>query len=107
MTVDSTASGGLRTDLAGNCKAMTEPQTITIEHLNALLDASDATSIIGLIEGKVVIIGAAQRDSEKYRGALEVISREQLVERVGGEAEEAELRALAAELTTATALLGG
>jgi hypothetical protein len=86
---------------------MTEPQTITVEHLQALLDTPDATSMIGLIEGKVEIIGAAQRDSGKYRGALEVISRGDLAERVGDEAGKDDLRSLAAALTTSITHLGG
>jgi hypothetical protein len=86
---------------------MTGPQTITVEHLHALLDTQDEGSIIGLVEGKVEIIGATERDSDQYRGALEVISRGELTERLIDEAGEAELRSLAAALTTATAQLGG
>ena len=86
---------------------MTEPQTITADHLRALLAADDADAFIGLIGGGVEVIGSAQRDSEEHRGAFEVISRADLEERLGGEADEEHLQAEADALTASVQELGG
>jgi hypothetical protein len=48
---------------------MTEPQTITTDHVRSLLDAEPG-AIIGLIEGRVDVIAADQVNSEEYRGDL-------------------------------------
>jgi len=86
---------------------MTEPQTITTDHLRTLLAADDAEARIGLVGGAVEVIDADQRDSEQYRGALDVISRGELEDRLGGAADEDRLRAQAEALTEAVLHLGG
>ena len=86
---------------------MTGPQTITIEHLRELLDTQDADAIIGLIGGEVRVIHGADRDDESNRGAIEVTSRESLVESLGDDPSEDELTARAEELTAASELQGG
>lgn len=86
---------------------MTGPQTITVDHLRELLDTQDGDAIIGLVGGEVRVIHADDRDADDNRGAIEVISRENLVERLGGDPSEDELQARAEELTAATELQGG
>ena len=86
---------------------MTEPQTITADHLRTLLAADDAEARLGLIGGTVEVIGGADRDSEQYRGALDVISRAELEDRLGGEASDDRLRAQAEALTEVVLNLGG
>ena len=86
---------------------MTGPQTITVDHLRALLDSQDGDAIIGLIDGEVRVIHADDRDDDANRGAVEVISRDDLRDRLGGDPSEVELQARAEELTAATELQGG
>ena len=86
---------------------MTDPQAITVEHLQALLDTQDAASIIGLVEGETRVIPGAGREDEANLGALEVISREALVDNLGSDPSEEELRAQAEALTTSSQELGG
>jgi len=86
---------------------MSEPQAITSDHLRALLDSSDAASILGLIEGRVEVIEGDQIGSDPYRGALTVISRGDLEERLGGETGDDELDAQAEALSTSVQELGG
>ena len=53
------------------------------------------------------MIGAGQLASEEYRGALEVISRDDLVKRVGDDPSDHELAEQAALLDSAVNELGG
>jgi hypothetical protein len=85
---------------------MTEPQTITIDHVRALLDAGPG-AIIGLIEGRVEVIGAEQTDTDDYRGALEVITRDDLADRLGQDPDDSELAEQADQLSMAARTLGG
>lgn len=84
---------------------MDEPQTVTPEHLRTLLgsDAGDAT--LGLLEGRIEILGADQ--GEDGRSALGVISRDELINRIGAEPTDEELTKQAGALTAAVQQLGG
>jgi hypothetical protein len=53
------------------------------------------------------VIGAGQLASEQYRGALEVISRDDLVKRLGDVPSEHDVAEQAAVLDTAVSELGG
>ena len=86
---------------------MTEPQTITADHLRTLLAAGDAEAFLGLVGGQVEVIEPAQRDSEDYRGAFEVISRTELEGRLVDQADEEHLQAQADALTESVQQLGG
>jgi hypothetical protein len=79
---------------------MTDPQTITTDHLRALLDADSDTAALGLLEGRIEITDANQ-------GGLEVITRSELVERVGADPTDDELTTLAGTLTAVAQELGG
>ncbi|PNG21993.1 hypothetical protein [Streptomyces cahuitamycinicus] len=77
------------------------------EHIEALLgsDADDATLIVTV--GTVVVVPASALDSERYRGALEIISRHDLVTRLGTSApSRRDLEETAAGLDTAVTRLG-
>lgn len=84
---------------------MTEPQTITVDHLRALLDAGTDTANLGLVEGRVEVI--TDGDATKHPGALEVISKEGLVARLGTSPTDDELAEQAASLTVAAQQIGG
>ncbi|WP_111512121.1 hypothetical protein [Mycobacterium kyogaense] len=82
--------------------------TVTSEHVHELL-AADSDAVLVLIAGRVEVISGADIEGDDYRGALEVISRADLLERTGGEADldDSELAAQAAALDTAITELGG
>jgi hypothetical protein len=80
---------------------------ITTDDVRRLLDAEQKDAVLVLIEGRIEVIGAGQLASESYRGAMEVVSREELAERVGESPSEHELAEQAATLDTAVSELGG
>lgn len=81
--------------------------TISTDDVRRLLQAEDKGAILVLVEGRTDVIGAGQLASEKYHGALEVVSREELVARIGAKPAERELTEQAAILDAAVAELGG
>ncbi|BBY31890.1 hypothetical protein [Mycolicibacterium sediminis] len=81
--------------------------TFTSEDLRRLLDADDE-SVLVLIEGRTEVIGSDDVEDEEYRGALEVISRADLVERLDGEdPSDHEVEEQAATLDATVDELGG
>jgi hypothetical protein len=58
---------------------------ITPEQVETLLssDADDPTLIV--TGGAATVVPASELDTERYRGAVEVISRQDLVARLGGD----------------------
>lgn len=80
---------------------MTEPQTITPDHLRQLL-AAPPGAFLGLVEGEVRIVGSQDAD-----GALEILSAADLRERVGDDPGQEDLDPEAAALTAAHQRLGG
>ncbi|MCV7216391.1 hypothetical protein H7J51_14000 [Mycobacterium crocinum] len=80
---------------------------ITADDVRRLL-ASDSDSVLVLIEGRTEVVDPAALDTDDYRGALQVITRAELVEQAGGEQlSDRELVEQAALLETAVAELGG
>jgi hypothetical protein len=81
--------------------------TISTDDVRRLLATDDADAVLVLVEGRTEVIGAGQLASEQYRGALEVISRDDLAKRVGDAPSEHDLAEQAAALDTAVSDLGG
>lgn len=80
---------------------------ITRNDVRRLLDG-DSDSVLVLVEGRTEVVGPAALETEDYRGALQVITRAELVEQAGGEQlSDRELVEQAALLETAVAELGG
>jgi hypothetical protein len=80
---------------------------ITADNVRRLLD-SELDAVLVLIEGRVDVIDPAALDTDDYRGALQVITREELIEQAGGEQlSDRELVEQAAALDMAVAELGG
>lgn len=80
---------------------------ITPEHIEALLesDADEPTLIV--TAGTVLVVPASALDSERYRGAVEVISRYDLVAQLGTDVpSRRDLTETAARLDTAVTQLG-
>ena len=86
---------------------MAEPQTITIDHVHALLQHDSDDAVLGLIEGRVEAIGADQLGTDAYAGVLEVVSRGDLAERLGPDPTADALAAEAGSLSASVQQLGG
>lgn len=86
----------------------TRDMTISSQDLRRLLDAGPDATLV-LVEGRTKIITAGGADSDANRGALEIISRAALLDRIGGpdQPSEAELTTQAQALETAVSELGG
>jgi hypothetical protein len=81
--------------------------TITSEDVRRLLE-SDADTVLVVIEGRTEVISAADVDDEPHRGALQVISRADLLARLGSEApSDREVEEQAGALDMAVSELGG
>lgn len=80
---------------------MTEPQTVTAQHLRDLLDA-DPDSFLGLAEGEVRVVRRPDDD-----GALEVVDAATLRGLLGPEPTDEQLTFEAESLTVAVQQLGG
>lgn len=81
--------------------------TISTDDVRRLLAADDAEAVLVLVGGRTAVIGASQLASEQCRGALEVISRDDLTKRLGDAPSEHDLAEQAALLDTAVSELGG
>ncbi|MDA4106251.1 hypothetical protein [Mycolicibacterium holsaticum] len=81
--------------------------TISTDDVRRLLQTEDKDAILVMVEGRIEVIGAGALASDKYRGALEVISREDLVSRVGRDPSERALTEQASILDAAVSELGG
>lgn len=72
------------------------------------LMAADDDAVLVLLEGRAEVIRAADLDDERYRGAVQVISRADLVRQAGhDELSDTELEQQAAALDTAVSRWGG
>jgi hypothetical protein len=57
---------------------------ISADDVRQLLQDENQDAVLVLIEGRTEVIGKGDADSPPYRGALEVISRDDLLQRIGG-----------------------
>ena len=80
---------------------------ISPDDLRRLLGADEKDAILVLVEGRIEVIGAGKLASEPYRGALEIVSRDDLIRRVGDEPSDQVLTEQAVALDTAVTELGG
>ncbi|MBO0680290.1 hypothetical protein JRC04_22725 [Mycolicibacterium sp. S2-37] len=81
--------------------------TIDADHVRRLLEADGEATLV-LIEGRVEVATEGDLRSDRYQGALEVISRAELLRRTdGAELSDRELEEQAASLNTAVDELGG
>lgn len=84
---------------------MTEPQTITPDHVRSLLGREDGSIV--LIEGRVDVVDAEQLDSDALRGAIEIVSRADLGERLGSDPTDQQVDQQAGALSVAVQQIGG
>lgn len=79
---------------------------ITADDLRRLLAAEQKNATMVLVEGRIDVIGAGQLASAEYRGAIEVVSREDLVKRLGEAPSEHDVAEQAGVLDAAISDLG-
>ena len=79
---------------------------ITADDLQRLLAAEQKNATMVLIEGRIDVIGSGQLASPDYRGALEVVSREDLVKRLGETPSDHDVAEQAGVLDAAISDLG-
>jgi hypothetical protein len=72
-----------------------------------LLLSNEPNSVLVLVAGRTEVITASQLASDQYRGALEVISRDDLTRRLGDAPSEHDVAEQASLLDTAVNELGG
>jgi hypothetical protein len=81
--------------------------TISTDDVRRLLKSDEPDSVLVLVEGRTEVIAARRLASEAYRGALEVVSRDELVKRLGAAPSEHDLAEEAALLDSAISDMGG
>ena len=81
--------------------------TISSDDVRRLLQSDEPDTVLVLVEGRTEVIGSGQLASDQYRGALEVISRDDLVKRLGDTPSEHDVAEQAALLDSAVSEMGG
>jgi hypothetical protein len=88
--------------------------TISAEDVRRLLEADEPDATLVLSEGRVAVVPAADLESDRYAGALPIVSRADLLARddlladdAGRELSEHELAEVAAKLDAGVSNLGG
>lgn len=81
--------------------------TISTDDVRRLLAAEQSDAVLVLVEGRTEVIGAGQLASDAYRGALEIVSRDDLTKRLGDAPSEHDFAEQAALLDSAVNELGG
>jgi hypothetical protein len=82
--------------------------TISADDVRRLLENESPDAVIVLIEGRAEVISQRDSDSDAYRGALQVISRDDLLQRIGGaDLSDRLIQEQATILDTTVSELGG
>lgn len=81
--------------------------TISTDDVWRLLRSDEPDALLVLVQGRAEVIAAGRLASEQYRGALEVISRDDLVKRLGDAFSQHDLDEQAALLDAVVNELGG
>lgn len=79
---------------------------ISADDVRRLL-TSDPGSVLVVVGGHASVVSAADVDAPDYRGALQIISRAELIEQVGESLSLRELEEQASALDTAVREIGG
>jgi hypothetical protein len=81
---------------------------ISADDVRRLLEHDDPEAVLVLIEGRIEVVSPRQTESPEYRGALQVISRDDLLQRIGAQdLSDRVIEEQAAILETTVAELGG
>ncbi|MGW7054290.1 hypothetical protein [Streptomyces sp. NPDC054887] len=81
---------------------------ITEDHVRELLRSRVAEPTLVVVEGRARVVPAADLESDAYRGAIEVVSAEDLARRLDStDPSDQDISAVASGLNTSVAELGG
>jgi hypothetical protein len=81
--------------------------SVSAEDVRRLLERDDDEAVLVAIEGRIDVVSAAELESPDYRGALQIATRQEMLERTeGAQLSERELAEQAEELDTALRNLG-
>jgi hypothetical protein len=80
---------------------------ISTDDVRRLLLSTEPDAVLVLVEGRSEVIAGSQLGSDEYRGALEVISRDDLARRLGDAPSEHDVAEQASLLDSAVSELGG
>jgi hypothetical protein len=82
------------------------PGPVTRDHVRGLLAAPDSSTLV-ILEGRAQVIATEETDSDRYAGAMDIISGEELARRIDADTPtDRELDTLAGTLNTMVAKLG-
>ncbi|WP_458247428.1 hypothetical protein [Streptomyces sp. MAI_2237] len=83
------------------------PGPVTHDPVRALLAAREEAATLVLVEGRAEVVTVEERTSDRYSGAMDVISGEDLARRAGTRAPgEQDLEALVGMVNTLVGKLG-
>jgi hypothetical protein len=81
--------------------------SVSAEDVRRLLERDDDEAVLVAIEGRIDVVSAAELESPDYLGALQIATRQEMLERTeGAQLSERELAEQAEELDTALRNLG-
>ena len=81
---------------------------ISADDVRQLLQGENEDSVLVMVEGRTAVVAQSEIDSPQYRGALQVISRDDLLQRIGGtDLSDRVVEEQAAILDATVAELGG
>lgn len=81
--------------------------TIGADDVRRLLASQEDAALV-VVEGRAAVVTPEELNSTEYRGALQIATRQELVQRIGRtELSDRELAEQAADLDTAVRNLGG
>jgi hypothetical protein len=81
--------------------------SVSAEDVRRLLERDDEQAVLVAIEGRIDVVSAAELESPDYLGALQIATRQEMLERTeGAQLSERELAEQAEELDTALRNLG-
>ncbi|MBU9762549.1 hypothetical protein FR943_01610 [Mycobacterium sp. TNTM28] len=81
--------------------------TISTDDVRRLLVSDAADAVLILVQGHTDVVPAQQLDSDEYRGALQVVSRSDLIEHThGAQLSEQQMAEEAAKLDSEISELG-
>ncbi|MHC3467771.1 hypothetical protein ACYF6T_03565 [Streptomyces sp. 7R007] len=85
----------------------TTPGPVTRDHVRQLLAPGGGSATLVVLEGRAEVIDAGELDSDRYAGAVDVVSGEELARRAGSDLPAGQdLDALTGVLNTMVAKLG-
>jgi hypothetical protein len=81
---------------------------ISADDVRQLLQDENPDAVLVVLEGRTAVIAQSESDTPQYRGALQVITRDDLLQRIGAaDLSDRVIEEQAAILDTTVAELGG